>query len=113
MSWREKIFLLYSALQKAIRWCEINDARYFAKEIIELGQPGGVLNRLVVIAAEDVGLADPSLVKYVGQRYDDFESWEKESKIKRKEALNHPEASFLAIFKASRSAAACGDRLET
>ena len=42
MYWREKIALLYSAFQKAVRWGEINDARYFAKEMIKIKQPGGV-----------------------------------------------------------------------
>ncbi len=105
MSWREN-YLLYSALQKTIRWGEVNDARYFAEEIIRSGKPGGVLNRLVVISAEDVGLADPSLVKYVGQRYDEFENCLKKSKIKKSEVLNHPEVRSI-IDRAVIAAALC------
>lgn len=105
MSWRE-VYLLYSALQKAIRWGEINDARYFAREIVRMKQPGGVLNRLVTISAEDVGLADPSLVKYVGQRYDDFEAWVKKSKIKKSNVIEHSEACSI-IDRAVIAAALC------
>lgn len=76
MEFKEKILLLHSSLQKSIRWGEINAARYFAKEIVKEGQPGAVLNRLTIMAAEDVGLADPTLVRYIGQRNKDFEHWE-------------------------------------
>lgn len=92
MIFREKMNLLRSALQKVIRCGEVNEARHFAKEIIGEGQPGRVLNTLDIIAAEDVGLADPTLVKYVGQSYDEFEKWEKESKTKRVDVKNHQEA---------------------
>ncbi len=82
-------YLLRSALQKAIRWGEVNDARYFARKMIDEGKPGGVLNTLAIVAAEDVGLADPTLVNYVRQRCDEFEKWEKESKIKRVDVKDH------------------------
>ena len=52
------MWVLHSALQKAIRWCEIIDARYFAKELIEMGKPGSHLNSLIGIAAEDIGLGE-------------------------------------------------------
>ena len=92
LTWRDKDSLLRSALQKAIRWGEVNSARYFAQEMIKDGKPGGVLNRLVVIAAEDVGFADPTLVEYVRQCYDEFETWEEAPEIKRSEAIDYPEA---------------------
>ena len=102
----DKMFLLSSALQKAIRWGEINDARYFAEEIMRDGKPGTALNRLITIAAEDVGFADPTLVKYVGQRYDEFERWEKKSKVKRSKVFDYLEALSI-IDRAVIAAALC------
>jgi hypothetical protein len=88
---KDRIFLLYSALQKAIRWCEVNDARYFAQEFIEIGMPGAPINRLLIIAAEDVGLADPTLLRYVGECLDAFEAMVKEYKIPKKEVSAYRE----------------------
>ena len=65
---------LISAIQKAIRWCEVNDSRYFAQELIDMGTPHAVFGQLRIIAAEDIGLADPSMVSYVS---DCLESVEK------------------------------------
>ena len=53
---RNRLHVLQSALQKSIRWCEVNESRYFAKEFMNIGCPGGVFNRLMIIAAEDVGI---------------------------------------------------------
>lgn len=86
-----RIFDLYSALQKAIRWCEVNDARHFAQEFIELGLPGHPINRLLIIASEDVGLADPTLLRYVGGCLDTFEIMVKERGIPKKNVSAYPE----------------------
>jgi hypothetical protein len=74
----DKMYVRMSALQKAIRWCEINEARYFAQELVEMGMPGAAINRLMIISAEDIGLADPTLLKYVGDSLDTFEAMLKE-----------------------------------
>jgi len=103
---RERLSLLRSALQKAIRWCEVNNARYFAQEIIKEGQPGKVLRTLVTVSAEDIGLADPGLVREVERCYNEFERWEKESKIKRKTAFEH-EVACRIIDRAVTAAALC------
>jgi len=50
-------YLLISALQKSIRWCEVNESRYFARELVNMGVPDVALSRLLLIAAEDVGLS--------------------------------------------------------
>ncbi len=70
--------VLISAFQKSIRWCEVNASRYFAQQFVEMGKPGGALNRLILIAAEDIGLADPTLLKYVRDCFDKFETMLKE-----------------------------------
>jgi len=85
-----RFYELISAFQKSIRWCEINDSRYFAQELMNMGYPGAVFNRLIIIAAEDVGIADPSLVEYVRWCSDSFENLIKQNKIKKREAVNFP-----------------------
>lgn len=54
-----------SALQKCIRRGETDDALYWAWEAIrtaeEINQPGRVWNRLLIIASEDVGIAEPGI----------------------------------------------------
>ena len=87
----KRFFELMSALQKAIRWCEVNDARYFAKELIEMGKPGTNFTRLKVIAAEDIGLADPTLLKYVWECFDEFEIMLKKYDLKKSQVSDSPE----------------------
>lgn len=87
----DRFFELMSALQKAIRWCEVNDARYFAKKFIDMGKPGTNLNRLKVIAAEDIGLADPTFFKYVWECSDKYEIMLKKHNIKKNQVSDHPE----------------------
>ena len=69
---KNQLYLFLSALQKSIRWCEVNASRYFAQQLMNMGVPDVLFNRLMIIAAEDVGLADPSLIGYERQCYNDF-----------------------------------------
>jgi hypothetical protein len=55
-----------------------------------MGYPGAALNQLLLIAAEDVGLADPSLIEYEGQCLYKFEDVIKANKIKKRDAVNYP-----------------------
>ena len=84
-----KIRLYMSALQKAIRWCEVNDARYFARELVKTSNHGVCFTRLKVIAAEDTGLADPTLLKYVWDCFDEFQV--KKQDIKISNVTDYPE----------------------
>ena len=87
---RNRRYELTSAFQKSIRWCEINDSRYFARQLMEMGFPGTVFNRLIVISAEDVGLADPSLIVYERECSDSFENLIKQNKMKKRDAVKFP-----------------------
>jgi replication-associated recombination protein RarA len=51
--------------------------------MLELGKPVWLWNRLLVISAEDIGLADPTMVGYVRERYDTFENLRKQKNVKR------------------------------
>ena len=82
---------LVSAIQKAIRWCEVNDSRYFAKELIDMGTPYAVFGQLRIIAAEDIGLADPSMVGYVGDCLESVEESIDQYKIKKEDFKNYPD----------------------
>ncbi len=90
MSYRDRQYVLKSALQKSIRWCEVNASRYFARELMDMGSPGGVLKQLMLIAAEDVGLADPSLIVYERLCSYRFESLIKRYEIKKRGAVKFP-----------------------
>jgi hypothetical protein len=57
---------------------------------MNMGYPGGVLNRLMIIAAEDVGLADPSLLLYERECLDRFENLIKQYKIKKRDTVKFP-----------------------
>jgi len=83
-------YLLVSALQKSIRWCEVNESRDFARQLMEMGKPGAAINRLILIAAEDVGLADPTLLLYERQCSESFENLLKQNGIKKSEAAKYP-----------------------
>jgi len=85
-----RFFENISALQKSIRWCDINESRYFARQLMKMGKPGAVFNRLILIAAEDVGIADPSLLLYERWCSDRFENLIKQYKIKKRDAVKFP-----------------------
>lgn len=52
---------LLSALQKSIRGSDVNAALYYLAHLLETGDLVAVNRRLLVIAYEDIGLADPSV----------------------------------------------------
>ena len=85
-----RYYELLSALQKSIRWCEINDSRYFAKQLMNIANPYALFSQLRLYAAEDVGLADPSLLLYERGCSDIFENKLKECGIKMSQAFKNP-----------------------
>lgn len=87
---RSKFYEYISAFQKSIRWCDINASRYFARQLMGMGIPGAVFNRLIIIAAEDVGMADPSLLEFERQCLDSFEKMMKQYGIKKRDAVKFP-----------------------
>ena len=91
MNYWDKYFVYLSALQKSVRWCEINASRYFAQELMRMGKSVDVLNRVILIAAEDVGIADPSLVAYERDRSNEFEKLIQQYGIEKKDAFNVPQ----------------------
>ena len=58
---------------------------------MDIGFPGAVFNRLMVIAAEDVGLADPTLVEYECECLEIFENLIKQYAIKKRDAIYFPD----------------------
>ena len=54
-----------SALQKAIRRGQVNAALYWAAEMEQSGYTTWLWKRLLMIASEDVGRADPTLVSTI------------------------------------------------
>lgn len=56
---------LLSALQKSIRGSDADAACHYLARLLEVGQMQSACRRLMVIAAEDVGLAYPSVISIV------------------------------------------------
>lgn len=56
---------LLSALQKSIRGSDPDAAVYYLARLLEIGQMTSACRRLMVIAAEDVGLAFPQIIPIV------------------------------------------------
>ncbi|NLY80077.1 MAG: replication-associated recombination protein A [Lysinibacillus sp.] len=56
---------LLSALQKSIRGSDVNAALYYLAHLLENGDLIAVCRRLVVIAYEDIGLANPNVGAHV------------------------------------------------
>jgi hypothetical protein len=75
-----------SALQKSIRRRKINRSRYFAKQLMDMVGPDVLFSQLRLYAAEDVGLADPSLLLYERKCSDIFGNKLKECRIKKSQA---------------------------
>jgi replication-associated recombination protein RarA len=77
-----------SALQKAIRRCDEQAALTWAVEMDQTGQGSMLWNRLLIIAAEDIGLAEPMLPAQLRALY---ENW-KDARDRRSPAI--PERLF-------------------
>jgi replication-associated recombination protein RarA len=58
-----------SILQKAVRRGNAQDAMYWAAELDISGMGRGALDRLTVVASEDVSLTVPSLPTYINTLY--------------------------------------------
>jgi hypothetical protein len=87
---QNRLHELISAIQKSIRWCEVNASRYFAQDLINMGAPHAVFGQLRIIAAEDIGLADPSVVGYVGDCLESVLGLMKQDGIKKEDFKKHP-----------------------
>ena len=53
---------LLSALQKSIRGSDVNGALYYLALLAQSGDEASISRRLLVIAYEDIGLANPALI---------------------------------------------------
>ena len=65
-------FEVISALQKAIRRCEEENAVYWALELYKSGFSKALWNRLLVITSEDVGLAESGIEVSINALYNIF-----------------------------------------
>lgn len=83
-------YVLASVFQKSIRWCDVNASRYFAQKYLDKGSLDGLFEKLILVAAEDVGLADPSLIVYERECWDHFKSLIKKHNITTKQAVKFP-----------------------
>lgn len=61
----DNFYDLLSALQKSIRGSDPDAACHYLARLLEVGQMQGACRRLMVIAAEDIGLAYPQIIPIV------------------------------------------------
>lgn len=57
----DNYYLLLSALQKSIRGSDVDASLYYLAHLIKLGDLKSITRRLLVIAYEDIGLAQPQM----------------------------------------------------
>lgn len=91
-----------SALQKACRRSQVDDALYWASELDLAGYGNYAWQRLKIIASEDIGVADPLLVVQLAALY---ESWteEKKKKTERAHGRNQFFHAVLLVARAKKS----------
>jgi len=66
----DNFYDLLSALQKSIRGSDPDAACHYLARLLEAGQMQGACRRLMVIAAEDIGLAYPQIIPIVNAAVD-------------------------------------------
>jgi len=76
-----------------------------------MGKPGANFNALLTIAAEDVGLADPTLITYVRNRAERFKTLFKRKNIKATEVSVYPDLCRLIDEAVIAAAVSCKIRL--
>ena len=83
-------FEVVSAIQKMIRRGKEVDAMFWAMELEETN-PGWLWKRLMIIAVEDIGLADPDVVLLVKNLWDTYD------KVKNMGKGRQPEGNILGM----------------
>lgn len=63
---------LKSALQKSIRGSDVNAALYYFARLLASGDHEALLRRMLIIAYEDIGLANPAIAVHVKTAIDSF-----------------------------------------
>ena len=74
------MFEVVSAMQKSIRRCKEDDALYWGVEMFESGFVSYAWKRLIIIAMEDVGMADPNAIVQIKTLKDVYDSMTKDDK---------------------------------
>lgn len=97
-------FNIRSALQKAIRRCQLDDVLYCVAELDLTGLGNSVFVNLLLITSEDVGLANPKLTSHVNRCYQNWLSIVKKNKIKKSQSHTCNEAR-LELIKAAYAVA--------
>lgn len=63
---------LKSALQKSIRGSDVDASLYYFTRLLTSGNYESLLRRMLIIAYEDIGLANPSIIMHVKTAIDSF-----------------------------------------
>lgn len=97
-----------SALQKCVRLCYVNDALFWGTELYNMGGPyrTTLINRIVVIMSEDIGVANIFLPNYVMMMLIKYKKYKDHKPMKAKSIILRL-IKYLAISPKDR----CGDNL--
>lgn len=77
------MFEASSAFQKAIRRCDEDQALFWMAEFYDSGKAEYLWKRMMIMTAEDIGLAEPSMHTHIRELYQSFQ-WMLEKNDKKK-----------------------------
>jgi replication-associated recombination protein RarA len=101
-----EFFEVASAFQKSVRRGLLDDAIYWAVELVESGNSEYLWKRIFIIVSEDIGIAEPTMPATIEALYQQFLRQAKKTKASKDK--NEPERLFIvhavvAIVRAKKS----------
>ena len=91
------MFEASSAFQKAIRRCDEDQALFWMAEFYDSGKVEYLWKRMMIIAAEDIGLANPSLHTHIRELYQSFVWMQEKNDKKKSERLFLTQAVLILV----------------
>lgn len=91
------MFEASSAFQKAIRRCDEKQALFFMAEFYDSGKAEYLWKRMMIIVAEDIGLAEPAMHTHIRELYLSFQWMLAKNDKKKSERLFLTQAVLMMI----------------
>ena len=96
------MFEASSAFQKAIRRCDEDQALFWMAEFYDSGKAEYLWKRMMIMCAEDIGLASPTLHTHVRELYESYQ-WMLEKNDKKKSERLFLTQAVLMMVRAKKS----------
>jgi len=90
-------FEVVSAFQKAIRRCDEPQALFWMAELYDSGKAEHLWKRMMVIVAEDIGLAEPSMHSHIRELYESYRWMVEKNDKKKSERLFLTQAVLMMV----------------